>query len=83
MAVNSTPKPPTITHRPPTNQRLPKPGPKTQVKDGSYSYLTVRRKGEVHPTQVVAVDDPDSPDILNFLKHNPDWERCRITISPE
>lgn len=69
------PKPPTIP--------LAKPGPQTQVKNGSYSFYTVRRKGEVHPTQVIAVDDPQSSYILNFLKRNPDWERCKVTISLE
>ena len=72
-----------IKHRPPTNARIPKPGPNTQVKDGSYSYYTVRRKGEVHPWQVIAVDDPNDGAITSFLKANAEWERCKITLSPE
>ena len=61
----------------------PKPGPKTQVKDGTYSYYTVRRKGEVHPSQVIAVDDPNDSSIPSFLNLNAEWERCKITVSPE
>jgi hypothetical protein len=79
------PRPPNnqIEHRPPTNIMMPKPGPKTQINGGSYSYYTVRRKGEVHPTQVMAVDDPNDSAITSFLNRNPEWERCKITISPE
>lgn len=80
MPVISKPK---VKFAVPTNIKFPKPGPQTQVKSGSYSYYTVRRKGEVHPVQIIAVDDPQSSDILNFLARNPEWERCKITISPE
>jgi|GWRWMinimDraft_13_1066021.scaffolds.fasta_scaffold16426_3 hypothetical protein len=72
-----------IKHRPPTNVMTPKPGPKTQIKNKSYSYYTVRRKGEVHPSQVMAVDDPNDSAITSFLNRNAEWERCKITISPE
>lgn len=72
-----------IKHRPPINIMTHKPGTKTQIKDGSYSYYAVRRKGQVHPSQVVAVDDPNDSSITLFLNRNAEWERCKITVSPE
>lgn len=67
----------TILKRRPVELRQPKP----DKKGDSYSYYSVRRKDELYTTQLVATENPDDPFLVNFLKHNPQWERCKITIS--
>lgn len=67
----------TILKRPPVELRQPKP----DKKGDSYSYYSVRRKGELHTTQVVATENPDDPFMVSFLRSNPDFERCQITVS--
>lgn len=47
----------------------------------SYSFYSVRRKGELTPCSVMGVFDLASPDLVNFLKRNPEWEPCKITVS--
>jgi hypothetical protein len=61
--------------------RRPKPETNLDTDLRSYSYYSVRRKDELYTTQVVATENPDDPFLVNFLKHNPQWERCKITVS--
>lgn len=67
----------TIIKRPPVDLKRPKP----DHQGDSYSYYSVRRKGELYATQVVAVEDPNDAFMMSFLKLNPDFERCKITVS--
>jgi hypothetical protein len=58
-------------------------GPKNPQPSGpDYFYYTVRRKGVIVPSACIAVTDPEDPFMVNFLKHNQDFEKVKITVSP-